>query len=95
MSKKTSLKIVPSAQTGTQIEKAPAHGLTMADEIEHMFGRLMSRGWLRPLAWDRPLWSELMAPFEKELPRADVIYRDEEILVRAEVPGIDKKDLEV
>jgi HSP20 family protein len=29
------------------------------------------------------------------MPRVDVIDREDEILVRAEVPGVDKKDLEV
>jgi len=33
--------------------------------------------------------------FENRLPRVDVIDRDAEILVRAEIPGVSKDDLEV
>lgn len=29
------------------------------------------------------------------MPRVDIIDRDEEIVVRAEIPGVDKKDLDV
>ncbi len=42
-----------------------------------------------------PSWSNLAAPFEGKIPNVDVIERDEEVLVRAELPGVDKKDLEV
>lgn len=39
--------------------------------------------------------NEVTLPFQGKLPRVDVIDRDEEVLVRAEVPGVDKKDLEI
>jgi hypothetical protein len=35
------------------------------------------------------------AVFEGRMPSVDVIDRDNEILVRAEIPGVDKKDLDV
>jgi len=34
-------------------------------------------------------------PFEGRIPSVDVIDRDDEILVRAEIPGVKKKDLDV
>jgi len=49
------------------------------------------RGWRR----DWPSWSELEAPFEGRSPRVDVIDRDEEVFVRAELPGVKKDDLDV
>ena len=55
----------------------------------------MSGGWLRPLAWDRSIWHDLMEPFQGRMTRTDVIDRDEDFLVRAEVPGAQKKDIEV
>ena len=33
--------------------------------------------------------------FELQMPRVDVIDREQEILVRVELPGVEKKDLEV
>ena len=34
-------------------------------------------------------------PFEGKMPRVDVIDRDDEIIVKAEVPGVDKKNLDI
>ena len=34
-------------------------------------------------------------PFEGSMPRVDVLDREDEIIVKAEVPGVDKKDLDV
>ncbi len=81
---------------GGEIQKAePVRALSPFDEMDRMFSRLMGGGWMRPFAWDRPVWREMMEPLERNLPRMDVIDRDDDILVRAEVPGVDKKDLDV
>jgi HSP20 family protein len=65
------------------------------DEMDRAFDAFMHRGWLRPF---RDLWPETH-PFrgmmDIEVPRVDVIDRDTELVVKAEVPGIDKKDLHV
>lgn len=34
-------------------------------------------------------------PFQGRMPTVDVIDRDKEIIVRAEIPGVDKKDLDI
>lgn len=68
--------------------------LTPFEDTERMFQQFMS-DWLRPLAWDRPIWRDMMEPFQGRMPRTDVIDRDENYLVRVEVPGVDKKDIEV
>ena len=44
---------------------------------------------------DWPSWGELSAAFEGRMPKVDVIDRDDEVIVRAEVPGVKKKDLDV
>lgn len=67
-------------------------------EMERMFDRFWSRGW--PSLW-RDRHDFLNAGrdwFEWKgvrLPNVDVIDRKAEILVRAELPGIDKKDLSI
>jgi HSP20 family protein len=63
------------------------------EEMERMFESFFPRGWMRPFEW--PSWGRLPAPFEGRMPRVDVIDREHEVVVRAEVPGVDKKDLEV
>ncbi|HID82814.1 MAG TPA: Hsp20/alpha crystallin family protein [Chromatiales bacterium] len=82
--KQKSKKSVPAQQTVSPLEL-----------MERRFDDFFSRGWMRPSHWDIPSFSELMPHFETKLPKVDVIDRDKEVLVRAEVPGVDKKDLEV
>jgi HSP20 family protein len=68
---------------------APARALSPLEEMERMF----ESGWMRPWSWKWP--GRLAAPFEGRMPSVDVIDRDEEVLVRAELPGVEKKDLDV
>ncbi len=81
------------AAKGLEVQKAaPMHIMSPFEEMEQMFERMFPRGWMRPLSWARPLWGDLTGELT---PRADVVDRDDEILVRAELPGVDKKDLDV
>ena len=81
---------------GTELTEAvPRREIDVFDEMDRMFDTLFHRGWLRPF---RDVWPHLAGfdeTFELGTPRLDVIDRDDEILVRAEVPGVDKKDLKV
>jgi HSP20 family protein len=70
-------------------------GLTPWDEMEHWFDEFGRRGWLHPLTWEWPRAMEAMAPFEGRMPKVDLIDREEEIIVRAELPGITRNEVEV
>jgi HSP20 family protein len=72
-----------------------AHPLSPFDEMERFFESRFPRGWMRPFQWEWPSWSEKMAPFEGKTPSVDIIDRDNEIVVKAELPGVDKKDLDI
>jgi HSP20 family protein len=79
-----------------QVQRAaPARALSTIEEMERMFDNFFRRGSMRPFHWDWPSWSELAAPLEDKPPRVDVIDRDNEIVVRAEAPGVDKDNLDV
>ncbi|OGA53602.1 MAG: heat-shock protein Hsp20 [Betaproteobacteria bacterium RIFCSPLOWO2_12_FULL_62_58] len=85
-----------TVRKGTEIEKAaPRRMLSPFDEVDRLFERIFPRGWLRPLGWESPLLSEFAEPFEMRMPRVDVFDGEENVIIRAEVPGVDKKDLEV
>src|SRR3990172_2546106 len=45
------------------------------------------------LRW--PAMPEMRGPFEGRWPKVDVIDRDAEVVVRAELPGVKKEDLDV
>jgi HSP20 family protein len=57
--------------------------------MDRVFGDFPSRAWTRP--WHTE-WPELA---ELRMPKVDVMERDEDIVVRAELPGVEKKDLEI
>lgn len=62
----------------------------MEREFERFFNRPMS---LSPRDW--PRWDEWFRQSELALPAMDVIDRDTEVVVRAQVPGLTAEDLEV
>ena len=63
--------------------------IDMDDVFKHMVARPFSRGWVSPLRMEWPFHG-----FENT-PRVDVIDRDHEVLIRAEVPGVERDDLEI
>jgi len=73
----------------------PSRVITPFEEMDRWFEGFFPRGWMRPFHLEWPRWGELAAPFEGRMPKVDVIDRDDEVLVRAEVPGVDKDDLDV
>jgi HSP20 family protein len=81
-----------AAAKPVETQKAPARAIRPYEEMERMFEDFLSRGWLRPF---RERMSELSLPWEGKMPKVDVVERDNEVVVRAEVPGVNKEDLEI
>ena len=76
-------------QSVPQRPTVPAH----FDEFEQWFEDFFQRGWMQPFF--RRGWPEFESAFGGKLPKVDVIDRDDEIVVRAELPGVDKDGLDV
>ena len=70
------------------LERVPRPALF--GDIDRAFDDFFNRRWLRPFAWERPF-----AEMAVSMPSVDVIDRDDEVLVRAEVPGYKKEDIEI
>ena len=84
-----------AAEKGKDIQKAtPARTLSPFEEMDRLFDNFMQKGWMRPWRFEWPSFPEVMA-LERKMPKVDIVERDNEIVVRAEVPGVDKKDLDV
>lgn len=69
--------------------------LSPFDEMERIFENFSTKGWLRPFHWDAPLLGDIVSPLERKIPSIDVLDRDDEIVVKAELPGVEKKDLDI
>lgn len=85
-------KLAKSSEQG-----ARARAMSPFEEMDRMFDTFFGgrpRGWFHPLShW--PQWGTLPAPFEGRTPKVDVIDRDNEVVVKAELPGVKKEDLDV
>ena len=77
-----------------EIQKV-AHVVSPFDTMDRLFEGMFPSGWMQPWRRPWPSWSEMVAPPEPKIPRVDVIDRNEEIVIRAEAPGVEKKDLDV
>lgn len=63
-------------------------------ELEHRLDNVFSDNWGFPSRWELSDWSRLYK-IKFAVPRIDIVDRDDDILVRADVPGYDKNSLEV
>lgn len=62
------------------------------EELDRMFDYLLPRGWLRPFRWEA---AEMPGGLEMRLPKVDIVDQENEIIVRAEMPGVERRDLDV
>lgn len=83
-------------QTGSDVSNIqPQHGLNVFDEMERMFESFSPTSWVRPFRSTLPLMNELSTSLEANIPKVDVIDRDNEVVVKAMMPGVEKKDIDI
>jgi HSP20 family protein len=83
-----------SKETSPATQAPESRGGSPFHELDRFFDGFFDRGWMPMRHRDNPLW-ERLAGFEKGVPKVDVIERDGEVVVRAEVPGFEREDLDV
>lgn len=85
-------KDVP-VSTGKSAPQTESRAMSPFREFDRMLDSFFDRGGM-PSRWEHPLWQRFAA-FEKGMPKVDVIDRDAEVVVRAEVPGFEREELDV
>ncbi len=98
MAKKDKVKnrgALSSAAKGGELQYPRSRVVSPFEEMDRMFEGVFPRGWMQPLRQEWPAWANLEAPFDGHVPKVDVVARDNEIVVRAELPGVDKKNLDL
>jgi HSP20 family protein len=81
-------------KSGKEMETGSAARMPASmEEMSRWMDNFFREDWLRPWRMDWPAWGEL--PFGGRIPRVDVVDRDNEVVVRAEIPGVSKEDLEI
>ncbi len=85
-----------SKETGKelQVQAARSQWLSPFEEVEHLFDEFLSRGgWMQPFL--RRNFPDLEAALGTRWPKLDIIDRDDEVVVKAELPGVDKENVDV
>ncbi len=89
---KESKEMTQAEQRALQRRRA---GMAPFEDMDRLFDNFFQRGWLSPFRWELPWPEAAHRPFEGRVPHVDIIDRADEIVLRAELPGVDKKDLEI
>lgn len=72
--------------------KAAAQSRDPFSEIDRLLEGYFPRGWMRPF---RVEWPDMPRVFEGKAPHVDVIDHKSEVIVKAAMPGVEKKDIDV
>lgn len=62
------------------------------EEMDRMFDAFFSPRWPRLARWG---WPEAMSRMEAKMPAVDLIDRNDQLVVRAEIPGVKKEDIDI
>jgi len=91
--------IEKSAKNADVTKFSPEHlfplGLSSLEEVDRIFDEYFNRNMLRSLRPNFTRIHDLWETYEMRSPSMDVIDREKDILIRAELPGVDKKDLDI
>ncbi|MCB1755794.1 MAG: Hsp20/alpha crystallin family protein [Gammaproteobacteria bacterium] len=65
------------------------------NNMERWFESKFPGHWRKRMHRDWPSWDDLTSSFEGFMPSVDVIDQQDQIVVRAELPGVDKDDIDI
>jgi HSP20 family protein len=71
----------------------PRRELSLLDDMDRLFDGFLRRGWMNPFRNPLSAWAGLEEAMEVRAPRIDLIDKETEVLVRAELPGIKREDV--
>lgn len=93
MATKSKKKVAKRESEEGKVEKTPpSRILSPFDEMDRMFENFFPRRWMQPFHWEMPHIPEMA---KLKSPRVDVIDRETDIVVKAEIAGVNKEDIEV
>ncbi len=84
-----------SAITGQDSNAVSANrSLRPLEEFDRLIEGFFERSWMKPLFKD-DLVKERLGFFGQHNPKVDIIDREKEIVIRAEMPGVDRKEIDI
>lgn len=84
-----------AVKSGQPQRTLPARARRRFDDFERFFEQIMPGDRRPSLRWPRLFAPDLEALAEGGAPKVDVIDREDEVIVKAEIPGVKKEDIRV
>jgi HSP20 family protein len=81
-------------ESGGEVRPVSGRALSPFEEMDRLFDNFLHQRWMHPLRWGTSALPDFGLP-EMKMPRVDVIDRENEVVIRAETPGVKKEDLDV
>jgi HSP20 family protein len=63
-------------------------------DLEHRFEGMLGGGLIKTPKFDWPEWTGLES-LKTELPKVDILDKENSVLIRAEIPGMKKEDIDI
>jgi len=82
-------------EKGSNLQQQQHRAISPFEEMNRLFEGFFPHGWMHPMHREWPTWGSLEKSFEGRMPKVDVMDRDNELVVRAELPGVEKDDLDI
>lgn len=97
MAKVSPIETRNKAVTPSEERPASARALGPFEEMERMLDQIRGQLGFGTWPWrlERPHWPDLAAPFGGAFPRVELVEKDDALVLRADIPGVRKEDLEV
>jgi len=70
-------------------------GFSSANDIDRLFEQFLSNRWLSPFAWRMPEISEAATTGGVRVPSVDITETENELVLKAEIPGVNKEDIDI
>ena len=85
-------QVTKAPEKKTQVSQ-PARSLSLFEEMDRWFDESFPARWMQRFHTNWPLSVEIDESLQRRVPKVDVIDKKNKIVVRAELPGIDKDDV--
>jgi HSP20 family protein len=65
------------------------------EEMEHWFDEFLPHRFMHPFKMDWSAWSNMETYRNGRFPKTDIFEKDNKIIIRSELPGVKKEDLDI
>ncbi len=79
--------------TARELQSQRGQFLSPFEDMEHWFDEFSPRNWMQ--SFFRRSFPDMEPVFGGRIPKVDIIDRDQELVVKAELPGVSKDNLDV